>query len=61
MATCQKKIQTGTAVVECGRHARWLCLLQSTFNALEGRTQPHIEYRCEQQREGEAQRVRGAA
>ena len=58
MATCQKKIQTGTAVVECGRPAAYLCTLPATYT-VRGRVGQHEEYRCEQHKEGVAWKVGG--
>ena len=60
MATCQKKIQTGTAVVECGRPAVYLCTLPTRYT-LAGRQDITAEYRCEGHRDGTAVRLRGAA
>lgn len=54
MATCQKLLPNGQP---CGRDARWLCLLDATYDAVLGRLQPRIEHRCNEHKEGEARKV----
>lgn len=54
MATCQKLLPNGQL---CGRDARWLCLLDATYDAVLGRLQPRIEHRCNEHKDGEARRV----
>jgi len=58
MATCQKKLQTGTGVRECALPAPYLCVLPATYTRY-GRLAERTEYRCLEHREGEWVRVRG--
>ena len=64
MATCQYRPgpdHRGLYGPPCDRPARWLCMLQATYNAGRGHVEPHMEYRCDQHKDGEAVRTRGTA
>lgn len=57
MAGCQKKIQTGTAVVECGRPAVCICRIPARYT-VHGRMYETVEYRCELHVEGDSVDIR---